>query len=78
MTVSDYWNSKLPDYYPTMYLDGYEPWQIMQAHRNTFNRELKEKQERALAEKELNQYIEENLKITFDRAMKEIFKDFMK
>ena len=55
MTVSDYWNSKLPDYYPTMYLDGYEPWQIMQAHRNTFNRELKEKQERALAEKELEE-----------------------
>ena len=78
MTVSDYWNSKLPDYYPTMYLDGYEPWQIMQAHRNTFYRELQEKQERALAEKELNQYIEENLKITFDQAMKEIFKDFMK
>ena len=78
MTVSDYWNSKLPDYYPTMYLDGYEPWQIMQAHRNTFYRELQEKQERALAEKELNQYIEEKLKITFDQAMKEIFKDFMK
>lgn len=78
MTVSDYWNSKLPDYYPTMYLDSYEPWQIMQAHRNTFNRELKERQERVLAEKEFNQYIEESLKTTFDQAMKEIFKDFMK
>lgn len=58
-------------------LDEYERL-YMQAHRNTFNRELKERQERALAEKELNQYIEENLKTTFDQAMKEIFKDFMK
>lgn len=29
MTLSDYWNNKLPDYYPTMYLDGYTPAQVM-------------------------------------------------
>jgi hypothetical protein len=35
MTISDYWNSQLPDYYPTMHLDGYTPQQIIQALRNT-------------------------------------------
>ena len=24
-------NDKLPEYYDTMYLDGFEPWQIMAA-----------------------------------------------
>ena len=26
----------LPDYYPTMFLDGYEPWEILQAAHRTF------------------------------------------
>ena len=35
MTLFDYYDSKIPDYYPTMYMDGYTPEQIMySAHRN--------------------------------------------
>ena len=27
---------KIPDYYPTMFLDGYEPWEILAAaHKRT-------------------------------------------
>ena len=28
-------NDNLPDYYDTMYLDGFEPWQIMEVSRRT-------------------------------------------
>lgn len=29
----------LPDYYDTMYLDGFEPWQILEAaHRTLYKR----------------------------------------
>lgn len=32
MALSDYYN-QVPDYYPTMYLDGYTPQQILMAKR---------------------------------------------
>ena len=31
MTMMDYYNRKVPDYYPTMYKDGYSPEQILAA-----------------------------------------------
>ena len=33
MTLSDYYNRQVPDYYPTMYRDGYTPQQILMAMR---------------------------------------------
>ena len=33
MTLSSYYNP-IPDYYPTMYLDGYTPQQILMAKRS--------------------------------------------
>lgn len=34
----------LPDYYDTMYLDGFEPWQILDAHRKTMINQITERQ----------------------------------
>ena len=31
MTLAEYYDSKVPDYYDGMYLDGYEPWQVLKA-----------------------------------------------
>ena len=31
MTLFDYYDRQIPDYYPTMYTDGYTPAQIMHA-----------------------------------------------
>ncbi len=28
-------NKRIPDYYDTMYLDGYEPWEIIEAAHNS-------------------------------------------
>ena len=32
----------LPDYYPTMEQDGYEPWQVLEAFRRTQRKQLQE------------------------------------
>ena len=31
--LDNYLNRKIPPYYKTMYLDGFEPWQILEAKR---------------------------------------------
>ena len=77
MTLSDYYNRNLPDYYPTMYLDGYEPWQIMQAFRNIQRKKDREK-EQSILEKQVFNFIEKTMEATVNQAMTDIFKDFLK
>ena len=38
--LSEYLNRKIPPYYKTMYLDGYEPWQILEAKRKEMRSKL--------------------------------------
>ena len=38
MTLLDYYNRQLPDYYDGMYLDGYEPWEILEAKHRSMKR----------------------------------------
>lgn len=45
MTSAEYNNRKIPPYYRTMYLDGYTPQEIYQAHRKRMIDELTEKEE---------------------------------
>ena len=82
MTLSDYWNSKLPDYYPTMYLDGYTPAQVMQAFRNTQRKEnqklIDAKREQARYEKEALEMIENSFEKAVNQAIEEVFKNWMK
>ena len=33
MTTAEYWNQHIPEYYPTMYQDGYTPSEILTAAR---------------------------------------------
>ena len=82
MTLSDYWNSKLPDYYPTMYLDGYTPAQVMQAFRNTQRKEnqklIDAKREQARYEKEALKMVENNFEQAVNQAIEEVFTNWMK
>ena len=41
----DYINRQLPEYYPTMYLDGYSPQEIMTAFHNKMYAEIEERTE---------------------------------
>lgn len=45
MSLADYYNRNIPEYYDTMYLDGYSPEQIMTAFRKKLYREREERRE---------------------------------
>lgn len=45
MTAIDYYSRKIPDYYDTMYRDGYTPDQIMAAVHNSIVKASKERQQ---------------------------------
>lgn len=45
MTLSDYYDSKIPDYYDTMYLDGYAPDQILYSAHRKMVREIEARRE---------------------------------
>ena len=40
MTVADYYHSNVPEYYPWMYRDSYDPYQILHAKRQQMFAEL--------------------------------------
>lgn len=48
MVRPDYFDNadNLPEYYDGMYLDGFEPWQIMEAHRRTMSKRFWEQRQR--------------------------------
>ena len=55
MTLYEYLDSKIPDYYPTMYKDGYSPEQILHAARRKILREYEARKEAKRAEAEANE-----------------------
>ena len=42
MTPYDYFQRQTPDFYPSMYLDGYSPAQIMAAHHSQMLQQLED------------------------------------
>ena len=55
MTLSDYYNRNIPEYYDTMYLDGYTPDQIMTAFRKKMNKDYEARMATQRAEAEANE-----------------------
>ena len=60
MKKQDHYFRDVPEYYPSMYLDGYTPYEILYAKRKTVN---------------LNSQIESNIAECITEAMEEILKD---
>ena len=46
MTVVDLVNGRIPDYYPTMYQDGYTPTEIIYANHKSMREKLLEMSDR--------------------------------
>ena len=62
MTLSEYCDKQIPEYYPTMYMDGYTPEQILYAaHRKMYESHQVQESAKA-AEEETNEVPE--VKIT--------------
>lgn len=56
MVIDDYFNNpdNLPDYYDWMFLDGFEPWQILEAHRRTTKKRIAKMREQAPEDYNIN------------------------
>lgn len=68
MLLADYYNRNIPEYYDTMYQDGYTPNQIMTALRKKMLREHNEREAMKQAEAEQNEVW--NVKITSEVKLK--------
>ena len=55
MSLSDYYNRNIPEYYDTMYLDGYTPAQISYAMHRKMIREYEARKAAKRAEAEANE-----------------------
>ena len=66
MSLMEQLDKQIPDYYPTMYLDGYTPAQILHsAKRGMYQKHMERKQQRAT---------EQNVRSVVEAAMKDVFK----
>lgn len=62
MGIFEYYDSQIPDYYPTMYRDGYTPEQIIHAAHRKIIRDHEAREAAKRAEAEANEIPE--VKIT--------------
>lgn len=72
------YNQNLPEYSDYMYLQGYQPYEIMEAFRRTNRKKLQKKREESILEKEMFNFIEAMIATTVNKALDDIFKDFNK
>lgn len=70
------YDRELPEYSDYMYLQGYEPYEIMEAFRRTTKKKLDKKREESILEKEMFNFIEAMIATTVNKALDDIFKDF--
>lgn len=68
MSIKDYLHKKIPEYYRTMHLDGFEPWEIKIALQT----KLKKQAGESISKKQ----IEAELEKTLEQALNDILKDF--
>ena len=55
MSLMDYYNRQIPEYYDTMYMDGYTPEQILHAAHKKMMRQVEEREAAKRAEAEANE-----------------------
>ena len=58
------YDKKIPDYYPTMYMDGYTPGQILHAAK------------RGLYQKHMERKGQQNARAVVEAALRDVFKGF--
>lgn len=66
MNFIDYAHRKIPDYYDTMYLDGFEPWEIEVAFRKKMQKIIDER----LAQRKAQENKFDNIKIISEIKIK--------
>ena len=79
--MNHYYNGKrLPEYYDTMYLDGYTGDEVYVAFHRSLQKQVSEMQKKQQLEyqmeKELEKQINEKLDKAIEKALDELLKDF--
>lgn len=79
--MNHYYNGKrLPEYYDTMYLDGYTGDEVYVAFHRSLQKQVSEMQQKQQLEyqmeKELEKQINEKLDKAIEKALDELLKDF--
>ena len=78
MSIFDYKYRNVPEYYNTLYLDGFTPAELRYALRKQIEREQEEqnllKQEEMAKEQAINREIEKVLKKEIDKLLKDLQK----
>ena len=79
--INHYYNGKrLPEYYDTMYLDGYTGDEVYVAFHRSLQKQVSEMQQKQQLEyqmeKELEKQINEKLDKAIEKALDELLKDF--
>ena len=59
------YDRKIPDYYPTMYMDGYTPAQILHSAKRGIYQKYKERKQQRAAEKDVRSVLESALHSMF-------------
>ena len=72
MSIFDHKYRKVPDYYPTMYLDGFTPDEIHYAKKRQMMKDWEERELKKNLEKEFEKELEKALA----QALDELLKDF--
>ncbi len=70
------YNQNLPEYSDYMYLQGYQPHEIMEAFRRTNRKKLQKKKEESIFEKEMFNFIEGLATAAVNEAIDDIFEDW--
>lgn len=79
--INHYYNGKrLPEYYDTMYLDGFSGDEVYVAFHRSLQKQVSEMQQKQQLEyqmeKELEKQVNEKLDKVLEKALDELLKDF--
>ena len=67
MLIRDYLHKKVPEYYKTMHLDGFEPWEI----RIALQTKIKKQAGESISKKQIETELEKTLEQALDHVRKQ-------
>ena len=73
MLIDEYFKN-LPDYYDTMYLDGYAPEQIMEVQHRSMRKRREAEQQRRREEAATEKVVQAHIEKAVSKALDDIFK----
>ena len=65
MSLLEQHNRRIPDYYPTMYLDGFTPEEVMYAAKRQMYRQIQERKA-----------MQTDLQTALEAALRDVFEDW--